>query len=311
VKRFDPSKLKRVPIGGRRSKVSAADFVDLSGARGGGFLDVIPRILAGKNFKNLIYSIFEARARHKEIILMFGAHVIKCGLSPIVIDLMRKGFITALATNGASMIHDFEIAYCGKTSEYVEEALPAGRFGVTKETGVFINRVATAAARAGKGLGETLGSEINKRKLRFRYLSVFAAARELGVQTTVHVGIGTDVVYQHKECDGAAWGKASYADFLKFCGKVAALEGGVALNFGSAVILPEVFLKAVNMARNLGYRLRDFTAANFDMVLQYRPVSNVIGRPVGAGRLARGYSFVGHHEFMLPLLYQGLTSCEK
>ncbi|MEW6040277.1 MAG: hypothetical protein AB1633_02030 [Elusimicrobiota bacterium] len=301
-------KLRRVSINKRRSNVCVEDFVDLGLTGHGGILSNIPDILAGKNFKNLVNLTNKARAEHKQIILMFGAHIIKCGLSPIIIDLMRRGFITAIATNGASMIHDFEIAFCGRTSEEVAEGIKNGNFGITQETAVFINNVAKLAAQRGKGLGEMLGQEIEKKNFKFGNLSIFAASYKFNIPATVHVGIGTDVIYQHKECDGASWGKASYTDFLKFCAKVAELEGGVALNFGSAVILPEVFLKAVNLARNLGYKLKNFTAANFDMIHQYRPVSNIVKRPVGA--VGTGYNFVGHHEFMLPLLYNGLISCK-
>ena len=292
--------LRTCSLNDRKSKVNVNDFSKI-----GRLNELIPDILAGKNFKNLLKHIVFARKNKKPVIFMFGAHVIKCGLSPIVIDLMRKGFITSIATNGASLIHDFELSAVGKSSEDVKESLATGDFGTSRETAEFVNSAAKIAAKNNAGLGETFGRKIIEKKLRYRSLSILAMAAQSGIPVSVHVAIGTDVVHQHGNCDGAAWGKSSYTDFVKFCGEVARLgDGGVVLNFGDAVILPEVFLKAVNAARNLGHKVRNFTTANFDMVMQYRAMENFVSRPVAKG--GQGYYFIGHHELMLPLLYKEL-----
>lgn len=271
------------------------------------FLKSLPDILAGKNFNNLVKLILNARKKNKPVIMMFGAHVLKCGLAPIVIDLMKRGIVTALATNGASTVHDFELSLFGQTSEDVAERLKDGSFGMTKETGLFLNRAASLAAEKNNGLGETIGSEIEGEKLPNRNFSIFAAAYRQHIPITVHVAIGTDIIYQHPTCDGAAWGKASYNDFLKFADSVSKLgHGGVVLNFGSAVILPEVFLKSLTVCRNLKYDVFDFTTANFDMTRQYRPIQNIVSRPTQDS--GQGYDFCGHHEIMLPLLYASLIS---
>jgi hypothetical protein len=310
--KIDLSKVKTVSLMTRPSKVNRADFsrVLQKPFNFSKFLDSMPCILAGKNFKNLIKSMFTARARNKPVIFAFGAHVIKCGLSPLVIDLCNRGFINALATNGASAVHDYELSLSGKTSEDVAARLKNGTFGMTRETGEFLNNAAKHAAREEKGLGETIGREISSSKNRFKELSIFAAAHKLGIPATVHTAIGTDIVYQHPQCDGAAWGKASYSDFLKFAGVVSEIGGGgVLINFGSAVILPEVFLKALTVCRNLGYKAHNFTTANFDMIRHYRPMENIVTRPTqGEGH---GYYFIGHHEIMLPLLYATLINGER
>lgn len=297
-------KVKRYPLEKRKSKVGINMFAvpverDI--------VKMMPDILAGKNFKKLIKKIIKAKKNSKPIIFMFGAHVIKCGLSPIVIEMMREGFITAISTNGASVIHDFEIAYCGKTSEDVAEQLKIGRFGMAYETGKRINESVKFASEKNMGLGLAVGKMINDKQLTFSKTSIFANAYRMKIPATVHVGIGTDVIYQQPECDGGSWGKTSYYDFLKFCEIVSKLEGGVLLNFGSAVILPEVFLKALNLSKNLGYKVKNFTAANFDMIYQYRAAENIVSRPTGG----TGFYFVGHHEIMLPLLWRSLMSHSK
>jgi deoxyhypusine synthase len=270
------------------------------------FWDSLPDILAGKSLKNLVQSIVRAREKDKPVILCFGAHVIKCGLAPLLIDLCRRGIVTALATNGASTVHDFELSFAGQTSEDVAVRLKDGSFGMTRETGEFLNQAAKLAAQEGAGLGYVIGREIEKGKLPNRSSSVFASAYRLRVPATVHVAIGTDIIYQHPQCDGAAWGQASYDDFKKFAESVSRLgSGGVLLNFGSAVILPEVFLKSLTVCRNLGYDVFDFTTANFDMIRQYRPFQNIVSRPTQDS--GRGYDFTGHHEIMMPLLYAALT----
>lgn len=306
------NKLRTTSIKHRKSVVSIKNFSKAAPVRKDAvknLFKLLPDINAGKNLKDLAALMARAKKKRRAVIFMFGAHVIKCGLAPLVIDLVRRGYITALATNGASLIHDFEIAYCGNTSEFVDEVLGSGSFGVTAETAAHVNGIASRAAGTNKGLGETAGKEINSLRLRHRDLSIFAQAYKYNVPVTVHVAIGTDVVHQHPSCDGAAWGAASYRDFLKFCSVVKGLNnGGVLLNFGSAVILPEVFLKAINICRNLGSKVDNFTAADFDMIKQYRPSTNIVRRPTAKN--GHGYNFVGHHELMLPMLYLGLLGNE-
>jgi len=294
-------KVKRYSLAGRKSKVHLSIY---SNPHDKDFLKTVPDVLAGKNFKELVKRIVAARKNRKPVIFMFGAHVIKCGLSRFVIEMMKKNIITAIATNGASVIHDFELSYCGKTSEDVAEQLSCGRFGMASETGKLINEAVNYGAAKNLGLGESIGRMIEKNKLEFSDYSVFKAAHRFKIPATVHVAIGTDIIYQHPECDGASWGKTSYNDFLKFSEVVSGLSGGVVLNFGSAVILPEVFLKALNLSRNLGHDVKNFTAANFDMNYQYRAAENIVSRPAGKS----GFYFIGHHELMLPLLYRSLLT---
>lgn len=298
--------VKRYPLAKRKSKVRLSMFANpVAGEIK--FLEAFPDVLAGKNFNELVKRIIAARKNKKPVIFMFGAHIIKCGLSRFLIDMMEKKIITVLATNGASIIHDFELAYCGKTSEDVAEQLKDGKFGMAYETGKFINEAVKKGAERNLGLGEAIGKMVNEKKLKFYEESIFGNAYKLKIPATVHAGIGTDIIFQHPECDGASWGKTSYDDFLKFSEIVSQLEGGVILNFGSAVILPEVFLKALNLVRNLGYKVRNFTAANFDMNYQYRAFENVVSRPAGNN----GFYFIGHHEIMLPLLYRSLLTFLK
>ena len=294
-------KVIRYPIAERKSKVHMDMFVNPNSEQ---FLEMVPDVLAGKNFKELIHRIIAARKNKRPVVFMFGAHIIKCGLSRIVIEMMKKNIITAIATNGASIVHDFEISYCGKTSEDVAEQLKSGKFGMALETGKIINEAVKWGAKSNLGLGETIGRTVNEKKLKFCKESIFCNAYKLKIPATVHVGIGTDIIYQHPECDGASWGKTSYNDFLKFTEVVSKLEGGVILNFGSAVILPEVFLKAFNLSKNLGHVVENFIAANFDMNFQYRAFENVVSRPAGNN----GFYFIGHHEIMLPLLYHSLLT---
>ena len=300
-------KIKTVSLKKRPSKVDKSNFAKTlkKPVKFKSFWQAMPDILAGKSIKNLVELIFKARNKGKPVICMFGAHVLKCGLGPLLIDLADKGFITVFASNGASSVHDFELAYSGFTSEDVAARLKDGSFGMTRETGDFLNAAAIKAFKNSQGLGFTIGSEIEKNKLPNRKLSVYASAYRLKVPITTHVAIGTDIIYQHPQCDGAAWGYASYRDFLLFADSVSRLgQGGVVLNFGSAVIMPEVFLKALTVARNLGHKVFDFTTANFDMVRQYRPITNIVSRPTKDG--GQGFDFAGHHEIMLPLLYAAL-----
>ena len=238
---------------------------------------------------------------------MMGGHVIKCGLSPLLIELVKQGVITGFAFNGASSIHDFEIALIGETSEDVSAYLQTGKFGMWEETGQLMNTAIQHAADTGIGMGEALGKQLIEMDAPYNTYSLLAAGVQNDVPITVHVAIGTDIIHQHPSANGAAIGAASFTDFQLLTTLVTDLEGGgVVLNLGSAVILPEVFLKALTIARNLGHTVSHFTAANFDMNQQYRPVENVVKRPTEMG--GKGYTFTGHHELMIPLLVQAVLS---
>jgi hypothetical protein len=308
-----PLSLERVstyPLASRKSKVSREAFArsHRRGAPFTSFLDSLPRILAGQTLRAVRDEVLRARARHRPVIWGFGAHVIKVGLSPVVIDLMERGLATAIALNGAGVVHDFEVAVAGRTSEDVEAGLVAGSFGMARETGEEVNRAIVEGDRDGLGVGAAVGRYLSTRRPRARHLdtSLLAAAWRLGIPATVHVAIGTDIVHVHPACDPAAVGRATHLDFLTLAGEVARLGGGgVYLNVGSAVVLPEVFLKAVALARNLGHRLSDFATANLDFLQSYRPGVNVVERPVkGSGR---GYRLTGHHEILVPLLAAALV----
>jgi hypothetical protein len=308
-----PLSLDRVstyPLASRKSKVSRADFARAH-RRGRGFaafLDGLPRILAGETVRALRDEILRARARRRPVIWGLGAHVIKVGLSPVVIDLMERGLVTTIALNGAGVVHDFELAVAGRTSEDVAKGLATGAFGMARETGEEVNRAIVEGERDGLGLGAAVGRYIATRRPRARHadLSLLAAAWRLGLPATVHVAIGTDIVHIHPACDPGAVGRATHLDFRTFAGEVARLGGGgVYLNVGSAVLLPEVFLKAVTLARNLGHPVSDFATANLDFLQSYRPGVNVVERPVrGSGR---GYRLTGHHEILVPLLAAALV----
>lgn len=310
---IDFRKLRTVPLIHRRSKVHQAALAHPTapGETVTRFLDAaIPPILAGQELRDLVQWIVRGRQRQQPVILMLGAHVIKCGLAPLLIQLLRLGVVTVVATNGAVPIHDFELARCGQTSEEVAEALLDGTFGMAQETGRWLNGAARWAAAKRLGLGQAIGQKLLVKSFPHRTQSLFAQAVSLGVPITVHVAVGTDIVAQHPQYDGAAWGAASYRDFRTFAGEVAKVRtGGVVLNWGSAVILPEVFLKALSVARNLGHPVYGFAAADFDMVAHYRPLTNVVQRPTRSpqGKPAgRGFSFVGHHELLFPLFYQSV-----
>ncbi len=234
-----------------------------------------------------------------------GGQVIKCGLGPILVDLMDAGYVQGVATNGSVPVHDFEIAAFGQTSEDVDQSLPEGQFGVTEETGAFLNAMAREASVDRRGLGHAIGRGIVRGDYPHAAMSVFAQAHQRNIPTTVHVSLGCDVWHIHPDADGSAMGTASHDDFLIFGGLVEGLnDGGVFLNVGSAVVLPEVFLKAVTVVRNHGHALKTFTTANFDFLQHYRPSVNVVKRPV-AGH-GRGYALTGHHEIMIPLLAAGI-----
>lgn len=261
------------------------------------YLDGLPDILAARSLKEVAAAICSAREKKRPVVMAMGAHVIKCGLSPFIIDMMERGFVTALAMNGAGPIHDFEIALKGSTSEDVASAIEDGSFGMARETAAAMADAAALAVCEGVGLGEAIGRLINARKLPRRDVSLLAQAERLGVPATVHVALGTDIIHMHPCVSPGNIGQASHCDFRLACALVSQLEGGVWMNVGSAVVLPEVFLKALSVARNLGHRVRKFTTVNMDMLRHYRPQMNVLERPGG-----RAYAIIGHHELMIPLL---------
>ena len=309
LKPINMASVTTYPLQDRINKVSVNDFATLADSETdlSPFLESLPKILKGQDFLELTDKIVTAYQRKKPVIVMMGGHVIKCGLSPLLIALAREGIITGFAFNGASSIHDFEIALIGETSEDVSEYLQTGKFGMWEETGKLMNEAIQHAADTGIGMGEALGKKLITLDAPYNTYSLLAAGIQYDFPITVHVAIGTDIIHQHPSANGAAIGEASFTDFRLLTELVTQLEdGGVVLNFGSAVILPEVFLKALTIARNLGHTVSHFTAADFDMNQQYRPVENVVKRPTEMG--GKGYTFTGHHELMIPLLVQAIKS---
>ena len=305
INTIEPISLKRVksyPLKDRKSKVGVDDFARVWEAGGslGIWLESLPRILAGRDLLEVRDRIVEAVRSDRPVILAMGAHVIKVGLNPVIVDLMERGIITALAMNGACIIHDTELAMAGRTSEDVASEIGTGRFGMAEETGRFLNQAILQGAREGLGLGESVGATLMREGFPFAEQSLLARAHELHIPVTVHVAIGTDIIHFHPGADGASMGKASHRDFRIFSALVSDLEGGVFINLGSAVIMPEVFLKALSLVRNLGYDVKDFTTINMDFIQHYRPITNVVHRPTLEG--GRGFSLIGHHEIMFPLL---------
>jgi hypothetical protein len=310
---LDFGNLKTVGLRERGGKVRTADFASpyAKGSGVAGWLGSLPRILAADSFRAVVEAVASARARERAIVWGLGGHTIKCGLAPVLIDLMRRGYATAFAMNGSAAIHDFEIALAGHTSEDVEAVLPDGRFGSAEETGREMNRAIAAGAGEGLGMGEALGRwlELAAAPEHARSSLLLEAYRN-GTPVTVHVAIGTDTPHTHPAADAAAIGDTSHRDFRVLCAYVADLnDGGVYLNVGSAVVLPEVFLKAVSAVRNLGHPLTGFTTANFDFLQHYRPRVNVVERPHAQSGGA-GYAITGHHELMIPLLAAALIEKE-
>jgi hypothetical protein len=300
-------KIRTYPLASRPSKVSLDDFAKppRRGERLSDFLDGLPDLLTARDFKELVGRLQAARARKKPILWAMGAHVIKAGLSPVMVDLMKDGWVSGLALNGAGIIHDFELAFAGQTSEDVAARIRDGQFGMAAETGAFLNRAIADGAAEGRGLGESVGRMIARSRFPYKKWSLLGTAYRLGIPVTVHVAIGTDIIHMHPEASGEAIGATSLRDFHLFCDKVRRLDGGgVFLNVGSAVILPEVFLKAVSLIRNQGGRLDGFSTAVFDFIKHYRPAENVVRRPLG--KKGKGYYFVGPHEIMIPLLAAAL-----
>lgn len=298
------SELKTYPLKKRHSKVRLSDLA-VPWKRGGSFSTFysrLPDILAVKTLRAVTHAIVKAHRRHRPVIVGIGAHVIKVGLNPIITDLMERRIITAVAMNGAGIIHDFELALMGHTSEEVDAEIDEGRFGMAEETGRILNEAITRGAKDGQGLGEAIGCYMNHMADQFpnRAVSILATGARLGVPVTVHVAVGTDIIHMHPSADGAAIGATSLLDFRRLTAVVAGMEGGVYLNIGSAVILPEVFLKTLSLGRNLGHSIADITTVNMDFLSHYRPQTNVVRRPTQKG--GQGYSLTGHHEIMLPLL---------
>jgi hypothetical protein len=308
---FDLSDVRTYPLASRPSKARVEQFARPYRAGTGltGFLASLPDVLAAADLRAVIARLRAAREGGGGIIWGLGAHVVKTGLSAVIIDLMERGYVSALATNGAGVIHDFEIALAGATSEDVDEALGPGRFGMAEETGQLLNDAIRDGVAGGRGLGESIGTFLLARQPRFAHASIAATAARLGIPLTVHVAIGTDIIHMHKAASGAALGEGSLRDFRRFVANVARLRAGVYLNCGSAVVLPEVFLKAVALARNRGIGLDGLTTVNLDFVRLYRPQTNVVTRPTrGVGT---GYSIVGHHELLIPLIAAALVEEEE
>jgi len=305
MKNYKPVSLKNIKtysLSKRKSKVEAA-FAAIphkSGQSFKSFTDNLPDILAAKDFKAVVSAIVKSRKNNRPVILGMGAHPVKVGLSPIIIDLMNRGIITAVATNGACIVHDFELSFMGKTSEDVAEELCRGTFGMAKETGELINKAINRGVKKGYGIGKSLGEMIQNAKFRYKDMSIFGTAYKLHMPATVHVAIGADIIHMHPQADGALIGQGSLSDFKLFTSVVSDLEGGVYINLGSAVIMPEVFLKALTVARNLGNKVENITTVNMDFIQHYRPRQNVLKRPTIKNGCS--HALTGHHEIMFPLL---------
>ncbi len=296
---IDLNRLIKYSINDRLSKIHLEDLVKIDNTNDSNF----PDILAAKDLQEFIDHCANAIHKDKPICIALGGHVIKCGLAPYLIEMMKNGWIKLLASNGSVIIHDFELAMFGKTSEDVATALENGSFGMAKETCDSINKTIQKAAEIKLGYGEAIGKYLVEQKAANTEISLAAQAYELDIPFTVHVALGTDINHQHETADGAAVGACSMRDFRILCNNLIELnEGGIFINFGSAVILPEVFLKALTVVRNLGYPLKNFYTAVFDMNLHYRPRMNIVQRPTLSG--GKGYYFVGHHEIMLPLFFK-------
>ena len=293
---LDFNRIKTISIKQRKNKVRLSDLIKPEDSK---------VLVNSEEFDELIDRIINAHKNKKQIILMMGAHVIKVGMSLLIIDLMKKGLIKHIAMNGACPIHDFEFALIGETSEYVEQTIEDGTFGMIEETGSVLNESIKEGAKNNLGMGYSIGKKINDLNLSNRECSILYNAYKLSIPATVHVAIGTDIIHQHPSCDGAATGKTSYQDFKIFAESVSKLEEGVILNIGCAVILPEVFLKSLTIARNLGYKVKNITAANLDMIEHYRPKENVVHRPTSLG--GKGFTIIEKHEKTIPTLHRKIA----
>ncbi|MCL4811905.1 MAG: deoxyhypusine synthase family protein [Vicinamibacteraceae bacterium] len=308
---FDLSGVGTYPLASRASKVRVEQFArpcrDPKAARD--LVASFPRLLAADELRAAVEAIVGARRDGRPVIWAFGGHVVKTGLGPILVDLMERGFVSALATNGAGVIHDYEIALAGQTSEDVDEALGPGRFGMAEETGRGLNEIIVAASAAGEGLGQAVSRALHEGGAPYAGASLLASAARLGIPVTVHVAVGTDIIHMHPAASGAAIGETSLRDFRYLTSSVCRLAGGVFLNCGSAVVIPEVFLKAVALARNQGHSLEGLTTVNIDFLRMYRPETNVVRRPTrGVGR---GISLTGHHEILIPLLAAAVIAADE
>ena len=303
LKPLDFSKVRTYPVSKRVSKVQTSLLGKklTKGASMRAFLGGLPAILAAHNLNEIARKIADCHLKNRTVVLGMGAHPIKVGLSPLIIDFMERGILDAIALNGAGVIHDFELAYMGETSEDVAAALKDGSFGMGEETGSFINQAIIDGSSNNLGVGMAVGLAINKHRLAHRKLSILSTAARLGIPVTSHVAIGTDIIHMHPKADGKAIGDCSLRDFHTLASVVATLNRGIYLNFGSAVVLPEVFLKAVSLARNLGHPIRNLTTVNLDFLQHYRPLTNVVSRPTMHG--GKGYNLTGHMEIMVPLLF--------
>ena len=304
-KKIEPLSLEGIqtyPLQSRKSLVRAEDFARPLPPRASfsKFVSYLPNFLAAKDFREIAARIASARRRGKPVLLGMGAHPLKVGLSPLIIRLLEKGVLQGVAMNGAGIIHDFEIACAGRTSEDVAAEIGSGSFGMAEETGQWLNEAIRKGWEQGWGIGYAVGAMIQEKRLPYRRLSITAAGFRLGIPVTVHVAVGTDIIHLHPQASGEAIGEGSHRDFRLFAALISRLRGGVYLNLGSAVILPEVFLKALTLTRNLGYPARDFTTVNLDFIPHYRPLTNVVRRPTLEG--GKGFHLTGHHEIMFPLL---------
>jgi hypothetical protein len=321
VYRIQPTTLGTVrtyPLASRKNKVSLRDFGKAPSGKDSltRFLDALPAILAGNDLRGVATAIHEAKRRRKAILWGLGGHVVKVGLGPVVNDLMRRGFVSGIAMNGAALVHDFEIALSGGTSEDVDASLKSGDFGMATETGLFLNQIAVSASFHAIGYGEAAGKFLAERKLQPENAdaSILVQAFKRKIPVTVHLAIGTDIPHMHPMADGAALGLSSHHDFRLFCAMVAGMDGGGAyLNWGSAVVLPEIFLKAVAVARNQKIALAHIATANFDFIQHYRPLQNVVKRPTSplkknSASASQGWAITGHHELVMPMLAGALAS---
>jgi len=298
---LDFSRIRTYPLRERDNKVHRDELARpwQPGGSFAAFIESLPHILVGEDFRALVKATADAVRNQRPVLVMMGAHPIKCGLNPILLDLIHRGVINALAVNGAGAIHDFELALIGATSEDVQRGLDDGSFGMNDDTGRLMNRAFADGVAQGIGAGRALGEAIVKGTFPHKQLSLLHAGVTANIPVTVHIAIGTDIIHQHPTADGAVLGEATYLDFQKLASVIAQLEGGVVLNIGSAVVMPEVFLKALTIARNLGHTIDHFTTATFDMNRHYRPTENVVRRPTHKG--GHGYYIVGHHELLVPL----------
>jgi deoxyhypusine synthase len=302
-KPLDFSKVRTYPLRERDNKVRLEEFAGVwkKGGAFGDFLKSLPHILVAEDFRSVVAAIVAAHKRKKPVIVCMGAHPIKVGLNPVFVDLMKRGVINCVSMNGAGAIHDFELAMIGQTSEDVAHGLDDGSFGMIDETGRQMNDALAKGVKQGFGAGAALGNAMLVGKFPHKEMSILHTGVAHEIPVTIHIAIGTDIIHQHPTTDGAVLGEATYLDFQKLASVVAQLgDGGVLLNIGSAVVMPEVFLKALTIARNLGHKVQNFTTATFDMNRHYRPTENVVRRPVMKG--GKGYYIVGHHEIMIPLL---------